>query len=125
MSETKPNEQPVKPPRKAQGGAPKSMGVTLKDPAGDIMRITAVAKKDGSAHTYVIHRVLADDGTTKSVARGASQQHVNMDAARAVVEKLKTAAVAAGWIAKVAAVGRSKPDAFDALNLPKPRKAKK
>lgn len=112
------------PPTKARGGTPKSTGVTLKDGAGNIMRIAAVAKKDGTAHTYVIHRILDDEGKTKLVQRGASEVHPSLDAARATVEKLKAKAVSAGWIARVAAVGRSKPDAFGIDNLPSPKKRK-
>lgn len=113
---------PPAPPKKARTGIPKSTGVTLHDAAGDVMRVTAVVKKDGTATTYVIHRVLDDEGKTKSATRGATQFHPNMDAAVSAVEKIKAQLVAAGWQARQTRVGAAKPDAFDLAHLPAPKK---
>ena len=123
-TQTQPTTKPPAPPKKARTGIPKSTGVTLHDAAGDIMRITAIVKNDGTAQSFVVHRVLGEDGKTKSVTRGAPQSHTNMDAARASIEKLKAAAVAKGWTARATRVGAAKPDAFDASSLPAPRRKK-
>ena len=106
------------PPKKASGGTPKSTSITLKDAGGDTFRIAAVIKKDGTVTTYVVHREIGSDGKTKSTTRGATQQHEDMDAARAVMEKIKKKAVASGWQERVSRVGRAKPDDFDVAHLP-------
>lgn len=113
------------PPKKARGGPPKSTSLTLSDPAGNVMRITATIKNDGTAKSFVTHRELGPDGKTKAVTRGATQDHANLDEARASIEKIKNRAVEAGWLAKVTRVGAAKVDAFDAKHLPAPAKAKK
>lgn len=121
MAET---NTPPAPPKKARSGVPKSTGITLKDPAGNVMRLTATTKKDGTAQTYVIHRTLDDAGKTKEIRRGATQSHATLDAARAVLEKIKAKAVSAGWIEKVSRVGKAKPDAFDIDSLPTAKRKK-
>jgi hypothetical protein len=108
------------PPKKATGGPPKSTGVSLFDEAGNTMRITAVVKKDGTASTYVVHKVLGSDGKTKTQTRGATQVHDDMEAARAALDRIKKKAVSAGWQEKTSKVGRAKPDEFDIAHLPKP-----
>lgn len=125
MVETATTTPPPAPPKKARTGVPKSTGITLKDPAGNVMRLTATTKKDGTAQTYVIHRSLDEHGKTKEITRGATQAHANLDAARAMLDKIKAKAVGGGWIEKVSRVGKSKPDAFDINSLPVAKKAKK
>lgn len=110
------------PPKKARTGVPKSTGFSLNDAQGNQMRIVAVAKKDGTATTYVVHRVLDADKKVQSVTRGATQVHASLDVARSIAEKLKEKAVAAGWLAKQSRVGKAKPDAFTADALPAPKK---
>lgn len=112
------NDSTPKPPAKASDPMPKSTGVTLRDAASNTLRLTAVIKKDGTAQTYAVHRQLGEDGKTKSVTRGATEQHPDMETARKALERLKKKAITSGGWQERAASGRGKPDAFDVSSLP-------
>jgi hypothetical protein len=102
----------------------KSYGVSLTDGAGSQLRIVALARKDGSAQSFVTHVERDKDGKVKASNRGATTQHASMDEAKAHVDKLAKKATSAGWQArKMSGVGRAKPDTFGVNELPAPKSA--
>lgn len=91
--------------------------VGLRGDGGQLMRITAEAKKDGSAVTYV---TVTTPGK-KGAAKGASERHADLDKARARMERLAADAAKLGWTRKASSGGfKARPDAFDAAHLPSP-----
>jgi uncharacterized protein involved in type VI secretion and phage assembly len=97
----------------------RSWSVVLGDAAGSRLEARLERRRDGSWRTLARHVV--GSGKSKRIARGASETHADEKSARAAQEKLVATALKQGWTRRESRAGFSaKPDAFDALHLPKP-----
>ena len=108
--------------RSAEAKVPQSYIRTVTDAGGDQLQFISTARKDGTASSYVLHRVKQADGKFKNT-RGASNQHPNLDSAKKAILAAVKAAAKDGWLERKAGGGGfvAKPDAFTLDKLPKPK----
>ncbi len=110
----------------AKPKAPRSFGQTLHGTDGEVLRVVAVFRRDGSARTFVVHSTAKDAKGKRANQRGATQTFATSKEAVAAVERVAQAALAKGWARRERVAGfAAKPDAFDLAHLPAPLKSKK
>ncbi len=106
----------IEPEPKRRGSRGKFFSVGLHGAEeGSAMRINATRRSDGTATSFVV--VTTVKGGKRHNARGATERHDSMDAAKAAVAKLAAQAMKLGWSRKASGF-KSKPDAFDVAHLP-------
>jgi hypothetical protein len=103
-------------PAPARARAPRTFSVGFHGADGATLRITATARRDGTATTRAAHTTR--DGKRKAVTYGATEKHADMEAARAAVRLLAAEAAKRGWSRQGGGGFKAKPDAFDAGHLP-------
>jgi hypothetical protein len=111
-------------PATAKSTAPKSISIRLTAGVEEVL-ISAYATKTGWTSQAVRYREPAVKGKKRTGERGATQEHANLAAARAAVEKLAASFVKAGWTRpepKAFGGFARKQDAFGLNNLPRPGK---
>lgn len=101
----------------------RSWTTVLEDPSGARLEVRLEKRRDGW-RTYARHVV--GTGKSRKVQRGATEAHIDEQAARSAQGKLVAAAEKTGWRKRSPRGGfTAKADAFDLAHLPAPAKAKK
>ena len=105
-------------PTKARKGS-RSLSITFAGASGATLRAVDQAKKDGSAVSFLVHTTKTAGGKKKA-ERGAVEQHVSLEKAKAAVEgRLAAVVVKRGCVRKERAAGFTpKPDAFGLDSVP-------
>jgi hypothetical protein len=102
----------------------RSFAVRFDGADGATLTIKATRNRDASAKTTVTHSTR--DGKKVKHARGATEQHASIEAARKRLDTLTAEVSKLGWKKRQPRAGFVRtPDAFDAAHLPAPGRPKK